>query len=103
MFKPKEYFILHSPIAPVTDPVVLNKGTRGHDINCGHDINSSQATAAPYTDTSYSQENINVVYENMAEQSFKIDADRKYILTKCPAYEPCQPAPNDHNHKRTAP
>ena len=97
MFKPKEYFILHSPVAPVADPVVLNKGTHGHDIN------SSQATAAPDTDTSYFQGNINVVYENMAEQSFQIDADRKYILTKCPAYEPCQPAPYDHNHKRMAP
>ena len=62
----------------------------------------SQAPPAPEADTSNSQGNSNVIYEDVAEQTPKIEANQKYILTKCPAYEPHQAQHKDHNQRRMA-
>ena len=60
-------------------------------------INNPQAHPAPEADTSNSQGNSNVIYEDVAEQTPKLEANQNYILTKCPAYEPHQLLCKDHN------
>ena len=64
--------------------------------------NNSQAPPVPETDTNDSQGNSNVIYEDVAEQTPKIEANQKYILTKCPAYEPHQLLCKDRNQRRMA-
>jgi len=51
-------------------------------------------------DTSYSQQQSNAIYEEIAEQTPKTDADPNYIITKCPAHEPLQ-LPNVHGPRTT--
>ena len=63
--------------------------------------NNFPAPPAP-ADTSNSQGNSNVIYEDVAEQTPKIEANQKYILTKCPAYEPHQLLSKHHNQRRMA-
>ena len=74
--------------------MVLNEGTP--------DTNNSQTPPAPEADTSNSQGNSNVIYEDVAEQTPKLEANQTYILTKCPAYEPHQLLCSDHNQRRMA-
>ena len=72
--------------------MVLNEITPNTD--------KSQAPPAPETDTSSSHGNSNAIYEDVAEQTPKIEANQNYILTKCPAYETHQLQHKDHNKKR---
>ena len=51
-------------------------------------INNSQAPPAPEAEASISQGNSNVIYEDVPEQTLKIDVNQNYTLDKCPAYEP---------------
>ena len=64
--------------------------------------NKSQAPVAPEADTSKCQVNSNVIYEDVAEQTAKFEANQNYILTKCRAYELHQPQHKYHNQRRMA-
>ena len=86
------FFSIHSPIDPAPSPVVLNEVTTN--------ISNSQAPPAPEADTSYSQGNSNVIYEDVVELTPQIEAGQNYILTKCPAYEPHQPKQHKDHHLR---
>ena len=91
------YFVVELiavPIISVSSPAMLNEFTPN--------TNNSQAPPAPEADTSNSQGNSNVIHEDVAEQTPKIEANQKYILTKCPAYEPHQLLSKDHNQRRMA-
>ena len=48
--------------------------------------NNSQVPPASVADTSYSQGNSSVVYEDVAEQTSRVESDQSYIVTQCPAY-----------------
>ena len=65
--------------------------------------NNSQAPPAPEIDTNNFQGNSDVVYEDVIQQTPKINYNQKNILTKCPAYEPHQLLCKDHNQRRMAP
>jgi len=53
------------------------------------------------TDISDFQGNSNVIYKEVAQRIPKAEADPKYFLTKCPAYESHQLEPTGHGPKIT--
>ena len=57
---------------------------------------NSTASAA---DTSYSQGNFNVIYEDVAEKTSRIDKEPSYIVTQCPAYASLS---TEHGQKKAA-
>ena len=63
----------------VSSPVALNEVTP-------NSTNSQVPPPASVTDTSLQRNSNNAIYEDVTEQTPRIDIDPSYVITQCPAY-----------------